>query len=135
MHDQKLSGLSSNDLTVKQIKSVGWEITDRLGVTTSESGRRELGREVFKKAKEGISQNVSRYASVDPCEFIAEAGTMRVLQKARWRSVENKVAVELSPEDVGRFLWSGAVAASPPPKEGIKITYGDLYEMSGGADL
>ena len=131
------------DLDESANESLGRRIAQKMGVpdsaVASRGARRAIGYQVFSKASSSrmVEKAVSPYGNTSACEFVAEAGTMKIIDPKGWKEVQNRkldISGELK-ESLRSMLNESFVTPADERIEDLKdisVSIADLYEMMGG---
>jgi len=149
MHDQKLGQRGPyrlETLDMRSSENIGRNILAKVAPdfkynpseTASQLLAGRIGNAVWEQASGAnfIRGNVSKYGQSAICEFVAEAGTMKVAQPKYWKESQNN---SFNPPDMSNALegirndWSGRISADDLAKiQQMNISLADLYEYAGG---
>jgi hypothetical protein len=138
LHDQAMS--EQENMSASTFKRMGEFIGDKIGLKDAaglrDDAKMQIGAQVWEKMKKAVPRSVSQYAATEPAEFVAEAGTMRVLYKDEWSKQKNKTAVQLDKlfmEQVAEISYeSGSDGYANEVQSGFSASMADMYEMMGG---
>lgn len=131
------------DLDESANERLGSRIAKKMGIPDDLTGtrgeRRAIGYEVFSTASYNrmIERATSAYGNTSACEFVAEAGTMKIIDPKGWKEVQNR-KLDIAGETkesllnlVNRNRLYGEELKLEDLKD-VSVSIADLYEMLGG---